>query len=46
MRAAVLTGKSSIEILEQKTPGIGEDDVRVRIKAGGICGSDLHYFYH
>lgn len=26
------------------TPGPGE--VRVRMGAGGICGSDLHYFHH
>jgi L-idonate 5-dehydrogenase len=25
---------------------MGPRDVRVRIAAGGICGSDLHYFHH
>ena len=44
MRAAVLTRRSWIEILEQKIPPTNGDEVRVRIKAGGICGSDIHYF--
>ena len=46
MRAAVLTRRSWIEILEQKIPPTDGDEVRVRIKAGGICGSDIHYFQH
>ena len=46
MRAAVLTRRSWIEILEQKIPPTNGDEVRVRIKAGGICGSDIHYFQH
>ena len=25
---------------------LGPRDVRVRIEAGGICGSDLHYYHH
>ena len=46
MRAAVLTRRSWIEILEQKIPPADADEVRVRIQAGGICGSDIHYFQH
>lgn len=33
-----------IEPVEVRTPGPGE--VRVSIMAGGICGSDLHYYNH
>lgn len=33
-----------IEPVEVRTPGAGE--VRVSITAGGICGSDLHYYNH
>ena len=33
-----------IEELADGQPGPGE--VRIRIGAGGICGSDLHYFNH
>ena len=25
---------------------LGPGEVRVRIEAGGICGSDLHYYHH
>ena len=46
MRAAVLTAKQSIETVNQDEPGLGPTGVRVRIRAGGICGSDLHYFHH
>ncbi|WP_207457550.1 L-idonate 5-dehydrogenase [Azospirillum sp. SYSU D00513] len=33
-----------VESIAEAAPGPGE--VRVRIEAGGICGSDLHYFNH
>ena len=46
MRAAVLTAKGSIEILDQEVKELGATDVRIKIGAGGICGSDLHYFHH
>jgi L-idonate 5-dehydrogenase len=46
MRAAVLTAKLSIETIDRDEPDLGPTDVRIRIRAGGICGSDLHYFHH
>jgi len=46
MRAAVLTAKQSIETVEREEPELGPTGVRVRILAGGICGSDLHYYHH
>lgn len=44
MRAAQLTkiGKP-LEIVELPVPEPGEDDILVRVKATGICSSDLHY---
>ena len=33
-----------IEPIEVFEPGPGQ--VRIRINAGGICGSDLHYYHH
>ena len=27
-------------------PTLGPHEVRVRVEAGGICGSDLHYYHH
>ncbi len=45
MRAAFLTGVRTIEIREVPAPRIvRDDDVLVRSRAVGICGSDLHYY--
>ena len=45
MKAAFLTGVRSIEVREVEAPRIAkDDDVLVRSKAVGVCGSDLHYF--
>src|SRR3954468_12023907 len=32
-----------LELQEIPTPGIDENDVLVRVKAAGICHSDVHY---
>ena len=45
MRAASLTALNKIELLEVPVPEIQEaTDVQVRVKAVGICGTDLHMF--
>jgi len=45
MKAMALTGIRRLEPLEVPDPSIARDtDVLVRIRAVGICGSDLHYF--
>ena len=45
MKAAFLTGVRTIEIREVPAPKIvRDDDVLVRSKAVGVCGSDLHYY--
>jgi L-iditol 2-dehydrogenase len=45
MKAAFLTGVRAIEIREAPAPQIvRDDDVIVRSKAVGVCGSDLHYY--
>ncbi|KAM1020694.1 hypothetical protein ACFX2I_041900 [Malus domestica] len=41
--AAWLVDVNTIKILPFKLPSIGPNDVRIRIKAVGICGSDVHY---
>jgi L-idonate 5-dehydrogenase len=46
MRAAVLTAKQSIQTIDQKREKLTTREVRIKIGAGGICGSDLHYFHH
>ena len=45
MKAAFLTGVRTIEVREAPTPRlVRDDDVLVRSKAVGVCGSDLHYY--
>jgi L-idonate 5-dehydrogenase len=45
-RAVVLHGPRDLRVEEQPTDALSEGRVRVRVGAGGICGSDLHYFQH
>ncbi|XP_021775806.1 sorbitol dehydrogenase-like [Chenopodium quinoa] len=42
-KAAWLYGVNDLRILPFKIPALGPQDVRVRMKAVGICGSDVHY---
>lgn len=45
MKACVLHGKGDIRCEDIAKPEIKDDkEVRVRILAGGICGSDQHYY--
>ena len=45
MTAAFCTGKEKIEVREVPVPSPGPGEVLLRVRACGICGSDLH-FYH
>src|ERR1051325_8176245 len=45
VRAAILHAVKDLRIEEVAVPALGPRDVEVRIEAGGICGSDLHYYY-
>jgi L-iditol 2-dehydrogenase len=42
MNALVLTEYLKLELLEMPEPEVGPDDVLVRVRACGICGSDVH----
>ena len=45
MKAALLTGPGRFELRDVPAPSIArDDDVLLRTKLVGICGSDLHYF--
>lgn len=44
MRAAVLHAARDIRIETRPDEPLGEGQVRLRFCAGGICGSDVHYF--
>lgn len=42
MRAAVLVDVGRIELRDVPRPALRRDEVRVRVQAVGICGTDLH----
>jgi L-iditol 2-dehydrogenase len=45
VKAALLTGPGRIEVRDVPAPAIGrDDDILLRAKLVGICGSDIHYF--
>jgi L-idonate 5-dehydrogenase len=45
-RAIVIHAAHDLRVESRATREPGPGQVRVRIAAGGICGSDLHYFQH
>ena len=46
MRAVVkyAAGEGNIELREVPEPEVGDSDVKIKVKAVGICGSDLHIY--
>ncbi len=44
-RACVLHAQGDVRIETRDIGDVGPDQVLVRIAAGGICGSDIHYFW-
>ena len=46
MLAAFLPGNSSVELREVPVPTPGINQVLIKMKSSGICGSDVHYIYH
>jgi len=45
-RAAVMFAPGDVRIVEVPSQALGERDVRVAVRACGICASDLHYYQH
>ena len=43
MRSAIVSGAGTTAIIDVPTPQAGPDEVLVRIRACGICGSDTFY---
>lgn len=43
MRAALITGPGTAEVVDVPTPTVGLNDVLVKIRACGICGTDTLY---
>jgi L-iditol 2-dehydrogenase len=45
MKAAVLVGPGKVEVRDRPEPALKDpDEVLLRVRTVGICGSDLHYF--
>ena len=44
MQAAVMKEKNKIVIEDIKIPQLKENEVLIKVKAVGVCGSDLHYY--
>jgi len=46
MRAIVIHAPKDLRIEEREADPVGIGQVEIAIEAGGICGSDLHYYNH
>lgn len=46
MKSLVIHGKEDIRWDDRETPEPGTGEVRLRVGFVGICGSDLHYYFH
>lgn len=46
MRAVVIHKAKDLRIEDREIGEPGAGEVRIRMAAGGICGSDLHYYQH
>jgi L-iditol 2-dehydrogenase len=44
MKAALVTDVEKVSIEEIEKPSIKEDEVLIRVRTVGVCGSDLHLF--
>ncbi len=44
LKTAIIYGPRDIQVEEVDIPLIGPDDVLVRVKVSGICGSDVHRY--
>jgi L-idonate 5-dehydrogenase len=46
MKAVVIHQAMDLRVEERETQTLGQGQIEVAIKRGGICGSDLHYYKH
>jgi L-idonate 5-dehydrogenase len=46
MEALVIHAPGDLRVENYPTPETGPGQLRVRVRCGGICGSDLHYYQH
>ena len=45
MRQAQISKAGKIEIIESKIPTVNNDEVLIKVKYCGICGTDMHIFH-
>jgi len=46
MDALIIHAPGDLRVEDFPTAAVGPGQLRVRVRCGGICGSDLHYFQH
>jgi threonine dehydrogenase-like Zn-dependent dehydrogenase len=46
MRAVVIHAERDLRVEESDVAALDPGMVEVRVRCGGICGSDLHYYLH
>jgi L-idonate 5-dehydrogenase len=46
MEALVIHAPGDLRVEEIETAALGPGQLQVRVRCGGICGSDLHYYQH
>ena len=46
MKAVVIHAARDLRVEEREAEAAGSGQVEIAVEAGGICGSDLHYFNH
>ena len=46
MKAIVIHAAKDLRVEERETASPGNGEVEIELAAGGICGSDLHYYNH
>lgn len=46
MRAIVIHKAKDLQVEERDVDVLGAGQVRIKMEAGGVCGSDLHYYNH
>ncbi len=46
MKACVIHAPNDLRVDDCEIGAVGPHQVRIAVSAGGICGSDLHYFHH
>ena len=44
MKAAVFSGKGKVDVRDVPVPEIKSDEMLIKVKAVGVCGTDIHIF--